>query len=151
MKNRLYVRTQAQKILWEKEIAGQLSDGMWENDFTDRRCWDCEVIVSDLANGFNFAVKKMSIDLTDLDFLYDRMLDYVHEVFPEYTQENLMEDLHELQCILNAPCVKGESLEEIEAWLDQFSLDKGVDPHVICLPGIPYTYHTLYAELTRKA
>jgi hypothetical protein len=43
----LYVRTPAQKEIFENEIQGQLSDGIWENDDTDRRLWNCQVKVAE--------------------------------------------------------------------------------------------------------
>jgi len=99
MSDKLYVRNRAQKVLFEKEISGQLSDGNWENEKTDRRLWNCEVIIADEEQelGANWTVRYYADFATgDLDFLWDRMIEYVRPIDPDYDVDQLIIDLNDL-------------------------------------------------------
>ena len=105
MTNKLYVRNKAQKVLFEKEISGQLSDGNWENEKTDQRLWNCEVIVvnenEEQELGTNFAVRYYADFATeDLDFLWDRMIEYVRPIDPDYDVDQLIIDLNDITNIV---------------------------------------------------
>ena len=98
MSNKLYVRNKAQKILF-KRMQGQLSDGYWENEKTDQRLWNCEVIVADEEQelGANWAVRYYADFATeDLDFLWDRMIEYVRPIDTDYDVDQLIIDLNDL-------------------------------------------------------
>lgn len=75
----LTVKNYVQKVLFEVEICGQLSDGKWENTypFNHWEPWcDCEVEVG-LNPGRNFWVPKDNYGLTSsdlLDVVGDRMV-----------------------------------------------------------------------------
>jgi hypothetical protein len=104
MGDTLFVRSFAQKIIFERELQGQLSDGIWENEDTDVRLWNCEVRVaseSDLL-GCNFKT-KYPVDLCDdamTDFLADRAMGYVLAFIPEYTFSEYVNDLVDLTNIV---------------------------------------------------
>lgn len=94
---KLFVRTPAQKEVFEKELQGQISDGFWENQNTDKRLWDCEVIVAvgDMALGCNFK-PIFPIDFLDLNYVLDRAVEIGKTVDPDYNMEKLLSDLEEL-------------------------------------------------------
>lgn len=96
----LFVRNEAQVILMNKELKGQLSDGNWENEKTDSRLWYCEVKVAHSGDklGCNWKVKH-SVDFDDdflLEVLSDRMLEYVRMTYPKYDLGKMREDLQDL-------------------------------------------------------
>lgn len=102
----LVVRNSAQKIIYDKELSGQISDGHWENEDTDERLWGCNVEVYNpiIHNGLgcNF-VPSCDLDFNDPDLHWlfdDRTLEYVQEVIPDYTVERLHEDLEDLTHIV---------------------------------------------------
>ena len=97
MKNTLIVRTPAQKEIFRQELQGQLSDGHWENENTDERLWDCEVIISDGYQnlGCNF-VPIYPIDFEELEYVLDRAVEIGKTVDPDYSMDMLMSDLAEL-------------------------------------------------------
>lgn len=51
--------------------------------------------------------------------------------------------------------IHSESLEQIESWLDRFSLrsltENNLPSNTVSFPDIPYNYHELYAELVRRS
>ena len=98
--NTLYVRTKTQKEIFEKELQGQLSDGNWENDDTDKRLWGCVVKVAKKGEslGCNFNPCR-PVDFCDddmIEWIGDRMIGYAKKVRKVYTQDNLISDLKEL-------------------------------------------------------
>ena len=99
MTNVLKVRTPAQKAIFEQELQGQISDGYWENDSTDSRLWDCEVVVSDEGTGCNFT-PLYPIAFSELDYVLERAVEIGKSVEPDYNMERLMEDLEELTAIV---------------------------------------------------
>ena len=104
MRNTLYVRNAAQKVLFDEELKGQLSDGYWENDDTDKRLWDCEVVVAkpDERLGCNFHA-KYPVDFADdemMEWLGDHMIGYAKGVDPNYDEEKLFADLRDLTMIV---------------------------------------------------
>lgn len=104
----LVVRNEAQKILFDEELMGQLSDGMWENTrpFDHWKVWaDCDVVVAgpDDEVGRTFYAAKSNYNFTSrdlLDVVGDRMLEYVQQVDPSYTKERMLEDLKDLKQIV---------------------------------------------------
>jgi len=96
MKNTLFVRTPAQKAIVEQELQGQISDGFWENDSTDSRLWDCDVVVSDVEwTGCNFT-PLYPIDFAELEYVLERAVEIGKTVDPDYNMDMLMSDLEEL-------------------------------------------------------
>lgn len=104
MKNELHLRNKAQVILFVHELQGQISDGNWEDEVTDKRLWDCKVFLADdeKSLGCNFNA-KYSLDFND-DFLVevvgDRMLEYVRQINPEYSMNDLRNDLIDITDIV---------------------------------------------------
>ena len=102
---KLRVRTPTQKEIFEKELRSQLSDGCFENDDTDERLWNCEVLVA--ANGEklgpNFSVSKR-VDFNDdllIEVVSDRMISYAKKVDPLYDMEKLISDLDDITNIVS--------------------------------------------------
>lgn len=103
---KLVVQTQEQKIIYDEELSGQISDGHWENENTDERLWNVEVEVFDpkvhKKLGCNFK-PKYPLDFNDYDLhwlLDSRTLKYVQEVYPDYTVDDLHADLEHLTVIV---------------------------------------------------
>jgi hypothetical protein len=104
--NTLAVRNQAQKILFDEELSGQISDGAWENS-TPHDHWrpwcDAEVVVDPANVGRDFYAKRDSygLDRRDLlDIIGDRMLASVQRAVPSYTRKTMLADLRDLKAIL---------------------------------------------------
>jgi hypothetical protein len=105
----LRVRNEAQKVLWDTEIAGQISDGHWENA-KPQDAWiawsDAEVVVDPHNVGRDFEVLKEGYLLTDPDLLSvvgDRMVIAVREKAPgylRYTWDDMVKDLRDLRRIM---------------------------------------------------
>lgn len=79
---KLYLPTYAHVVLFEAEIKGQLSDGLWENASPDNHwiVWnDCDPVVSATYFGRNFYARKTGYDLAKLAnySIIDRMIFYV--------------------------------------------------------------------------
>lgn len=80
----LNVRNAEQKVLFEQEIRGQISDGYWENarPFDHHRPWSkCQVVVDPDNIGRDFYAMKNNYGLNSknlLDCVGDRMLTYVN-------------------------------------------------------------------------
>jgi len=107
----LVVRNLAQKVLWEQELAGQISDGQWENarPHDHYRDWsDVEVRVGGHhALGRNFVAAKDNYNFTSTEFINcvgDRMIDTVREQlgasYHHYTLTDLRADLKDLKAII---------------------------------------------------
>lgn len=117
----LTVRNLAQKVIWDSELSGQISDGKWENtvpyDHWEPWC-DAEVVVatSELELGRNFAVKKDNYaldarDLWGIQEITDRTLAAVRlATGPDYTEDDLKADLKDLKTIIKIqrPETEGE-------------------------------------------
>ena len=105
----LYVRTATQALIFEGELKGQLSDGNWENEKTDRRLWNCEVRVSAGHTGCTFKA-KYPVDFNDEDLIEvvgDRMLGYAKKADPDYNYEKLIHELDELtEIVYQHPVIK---------------------------------------------
>ena len=100
MTNILKVRTPVQKTIFEEILQGQISDGHWENDDTDIRLWDCEVLVSnDGVFGCDFK-PIYPLDFTDLEYVLDSAVEVGQAVDPSYDIDYLKEDLEELTTIV---------------------------------------------------
>lgn len=96
----LFVRNEAQVILMNRELKGQLSDGNWENEETDERLWFCDVRIAHRGDklGCNWNVKH-AVDFDD-DFMVEiigfRMVNYCKERYVNYDLWQLHEDLQDL-------------------------------------------------------
>lgn len=102
----LYVRNPAQKILWDEELAGQISDGHWENarPYDHWKVWcDATVAVRPEAVGRTFYARRSSYNFTDpelLSIIGERMVGYVQRVAPGYNAKDLKRDLADLKTII---------------------------------------------------
>ena len=102
----LAVRNEAQRILFVEEIAGQISDGAWENarPFDHWIVWcDADVIVDPDNVGRDFYARKDNYGITRkdlLDIVGERMLGSVLEVDPFYTHKRMLADLRDLKVIM---------------------------------------------------
>jgi len=107
--NIFVVRNAAQKILFEQELVGQISDGMWENVPGDHwQCWsDATVVVAatlpsgeQAPVGRNFYAQKSNYRFNSTDLLScvgDRMLASVQaELGSWYTLADMRADLRDL-------------------------------------------------------
>jgi len=112
MTNVLRVRNEAQRILLEKELKGQLSDGHWENarPFDHWQPWCDAVVVVDPTNvGRNFYARRDNYNFTSremLTVLRYRMLRYVQHRLGEYTMEQMLADLRDLKEIFKTTSAK---------------------------------------------
>lgn len=105
--NTLRVRNEAQAILFEEELKGQLSDGMWENT-TPHDHWivwcDAEVVVDPLNVGRNFWARKTSYRLDHpmlLEVVGDRMIgEVIRRTNKPYDLAHLKADLKDLKGIM---------------------------------------------------
>jgi hypothetical protein len=101
----LAVRNAAQKILFDEELSGQISDGMWENSAPRDhwRPWSrAEVVVDPINVGRDFYAQKdnYGINRRDLlDIVGDRMLASVQRALPSYTRGMMLADLRDLKVI----------------------------------------------------
>jgi hypothetical protein len=102
--NTLYVRTKTQKAIFENELQGQLSDGRWENEDTDRRLWNCAVVVTKRGQKLGCTFRTMfPVNFCDddlVEWLSDRMIGYALKVRKSYTRGNLIKDLKELTVLV---------------------------------------------------
>jgi hypothetical protein len=102
----LAVRNEAQRILFEDELKGQLSDGRWENSrpYGHWECWADATVVVDPDNvGRDFYARRDGYCLTErdlLDAVGERMLEMVQAVDPTYTEKRMIADLRDLRKIL---------------------------------------------------
>lgn len=109
----LVVRNEAQRVLIQKELAGQISDGFWENSaprdaYKDwafatkaRPSSGIQIVIGENL-GRNFYAKKSNYNFTNKQFLEwqsDDMLDLVQEETqnPEYDMKQLRKDLTDIK------------------------------------------------------
>jgi hypothetical protein len=104
----LRVRNLAQKVLWEQELTGQLSDGRWENsrpnDHWEPWC-DATCVVDPENVGRNFYVKRDGYCFTErelLSIIGERMLEAVRVLTsnPAYSEQDMLTDLRDLRKII---------------------------------------------------
>lgn len=100
----LTVRNNAQKLLFERELLGQISDGLWENSSPHNHweVFDDVTVVVGKDVGVNFTVKR-SYNFADselLEVVGDRMLEIVRESGQEYSEQEMVNDLNDLSRIL---------------------------------------------------
>jgi hypothetical protein len=107
MSAKLVVRNEAQKILFEKELAGQISDGYWENSrpWNHWRWVGRELVVEVGENvgvygggpvrSYNFNNKML------VEIVGERMIEYVREYDNNYDMKALRKDLKDLSNIVN--------------------------------------------------
>ena len=102
---KLTVRNEAQKILFKDELAGQISDGYWENTrpYDHWRVWSrAEVVVDPTNVGRDFYAQKDNYSLNNAELLAcvgSRMLASVQAVIPSYTLKEMKADLKDLKVI----------------------------------------------------
>ena len=104
--NVLRVRTMAQKLLFDEELKGQISDGAWEHVDGDHWiAWcDTTVVVDPTNLGRNFHAIKDNYNLNNkflMDCVGDRMVAHVQaNGFPEFTMEQMLLELRDLKKIM---------------------------------------------------
>lgn len=104
----LRVRNLAQKVLWEEELTGQLSDGRWENSrpMDHWMPWCDATVVIDPENvGRDFWVRRDGYCFTEKDLLSiigDRMLEAVRVATGNaaYSEKKMLADLRDLRKII---------------------------------------------------
>jgi hypothetical protein len=102
MYDKIVWENQQQKILWDEEMSGQVSDGQWENsypyDHWERPCKAASMVVGSEGNpmaGLNFYPKrsygfnKASL----LEIVGQRALEAVQAKYPDYTWRDMQLDL----------------------------------------------------------
>ena len=109
-----YFRNQAMKDLWEKELLGQISDGMWENDSNSHWEYYSELKTAvggrtyiqnhspNYARGFGF--KNL------YQYVGDRMMDILHKTEPNAGKETLFKYLDEI----SSACKTGEGQSRVK-------------------------------------
>lgn len=109
MTNYLRVRNLAQKVLWEEELSGQISDGRWENSkpYDHWEYWhrNVEVIVDPEHAGRDFFVRRDGYCFTEkelLEIIGERMVNYVRVATgnPDYSEKDMIKDLRDLRKII---------------------------------------------------
>lgn len=109
MTNTLYVANEAQKVLFDSELSGQISDGHWENasPHDHWKPWaDAEVVVApDHQLGRTFYARKSNYNFLAADLLEvvaDRMIEAVKEATGNraYDFDDLKADLRALKAIV---------------------------------------------------
>jgi hypothetical protein len=103
----LAVRSEAQRVLFVEELAGQISDGYWENSrpHDHWRPWcDAEVVVDPDRVGRDFWAQKTNYDFAArmlVEVVGDRMIEAVRAKagLPDYGQADLLADLRDLKTI----------------------------------------------------
>lgn len=100
MNDKIVWENQQQKILWDKEMSGQVSDGMWENaspfNHWERPCQAESLVAKEGQEaGLNFFPRK-SYGFNNAELLSivgDRALAEVQFYFPNYTWRDMQLDL----------------------------------------------------------
>lgn len=104
----LRVRNLAQKILWDDELCGQISDGRWENS-SPRDHWEpwgrCEVVIDPDNVGRDFYARRDGYCFTEkelLSIIGERMLESVREATGDasYSEKQMLADLRDLRKII---------------------------------------------------
>lgn len=138
----LRVRNLAQKILWEEELTGQLSDGRWENsrphDHWEPWC-DATVVIDPDHVGRDFWVRRDGYCFTErdlLDILADRMLGYVRLATGNdaYAMKDLLKDLRDIRKIIKTQVPAGLPVPpQPEGWAQRGSFDQ---PSTVYVPPL---------------
>lgn len=101
---KLFLRNEVQVALWDEELVGQISDGLWENakPHNHWRAWsECDAEVSPDNVGINFQVKRKDYDFTELiEYVGDRMLEIVRRFRPAATIEDVRHELLDINNII---------------------------------------------------
>lgn len=98
MTDQIIFATRQQQLLWDQELSGQVSDGYWENAMPQNH-WErpcrATTFVDPSNVGLTFRpVKGYRFNNDELvKWVGYRMLDYVREEFPDYTEADLRKDL----------------------------------------------------------
>lgn len=98
----------AQKILWDEELSGQVSDGYWENSSPRGHYKEITAAESAISSNpaeqgtFGFVpLRKYNFNNGELlDIVGDRMLAAVMKVIPGYTERELKSDLIQMSKII---------------------------------------------------
>lgn len=127
-------RNDAQAVLWEHEITGQLSDGHWENSRPHDHwmCWcDAEVKVSSESTqlGRDFTARREKYNLASselLEIVGKRMINYVRlsKHFGPTNVSLLTSTLDIDGNFRGAPTYKGEHYDKIREELKSFDLEE---------------------------
>lgn len=110
----LRVRNLAQKVLWEQELTGQLSDGNWENarpyDHWEPWCdADCVVDPDNVGRDFYAQRDSYGFNRSDLlEIIGERMVEYVRVATGDtsYDSRALRKDLRDLGQIIKLWALK---------------------------------------------
>lgn len=133
---KLTVKTQIQKLLFDQELLGQISDGMWENarPHNHYKSWFCSVVVGDQV-GRNFYAEKDNYNFLNremLEIIGERMVIMVRvkKAIPELSDEiccmlgdTSIEELKELCITGHSTCWKSQ-LQEILAVTTEIEVER---------------------------
>lgn len=132
MANILRVRNLAQKVLWEEELSGQISDGHWENasphDHWEAWC-RAKVVVDPEHVGRNFYARRESYNFSAkelLDVVGDRMLEAVRVCTgnADYSMADMRADLNDLKKVIKEHVSDMTSLPpQPRTWTPKLMLD----------------------------
>lgn len=111
----LRFRNLAQKVLWDQELAGQISDGRWENSrpFEHWIPWcDATTVVDPDNVGRDFHVVREGYCFTEKDLLEvigERMEEYVRVATGNaaYSRKDLLKDLRDIRAIIKTRVPRG--------------------------------------------
>lgn len=139
--NQINFRNIRQKVLFDHELSGQISDGHWENTAnTDWPIW-CKVTTTVIPSnvGVNFTCRKHNFNFTDKDLLEvvgTRMKNFVKvallaEIFGDAQQTSVLIELVNIEGEVEMPTYEGsywdskriqitEALEKIGSSLEKF-------------------------------
>jgi hypothetical protein len=99
----LHLPTEAMKALWERELTGQISDGMWEN--TERNCWEFWDTIPVVVDGTTRVTGKFpQFEMAEFDFGHrdllravgKRMLKIMQDKEPQTTEDSMIRELDKL-------------------------------------------------------
>lgn len=99
-------KNETQRDLWEHELTGQISDGMWENTLNTGWTYWCnvksEIGTETKLNGqhpymnikFNFGFTRL------IKYVLEDMLEIGQKYNPNYTEKDLRKDLREISAAM---------------------------------------------------
>lgn len=108
MPGTLRLRNVEQKVLWDFELSGQISDGRWENSrpYDHWEVWcRAEVVVDPYNVGRDFYAKRDGYCFTErelLEIVGERMLNAVRTATgnAEYSHKDMLADLRDIRKII---------------------------------------------------
>ena len=101
-------RTPALQALWNEELTGQISDGMWENTPNTGWIYWCNV-QTEVADGITHLEKRLPYNVKAnfnfhalIEYVGDRMLEEIQKYEPNATEKDLRVYLKEIKDAMKA-------------------------------------------------